>query len=1118
MVQKKLIFLFTLFLPFCLSAKNDTLLLTDSTLLIEEMVLLDSTFSKDQILDTVFKGTLVDLNTLTQTSRMDFWLHLKVKSTKAVSEIWFLNFYLGWPEINMYVKEGNRIDTLKSGFFSDKQEKAYICRGENYLPLRIESGEYKEIFIHLKRNDFFSVRNNGAQFYVRTKEAVLAKESRLFAILMFFNGVFFVMFFYNFFLGFITKNFNYYIYIFIIFFYGIEITGFIFTYSYPYFSEVFHFIFSARVITIFATILMVFFAKKFLKTKIYLPFWDKVLTFFIISNILSFIPAIFGNLELAYKIGALLGILYVFTILIIAVKSYLKGVPSSGVFLIAQGIFLLGRLLNILILLKLLVFNDFTALIAPTANMIQLVLFSFALANRINYLQKENQANQAQIIESERKNTLLEKERVEQLKSMDRLKDQFLANTSHELRTPLNGIIGISESLIDLSDTMSPAKMRNNLSMIVSSGKRLANLINDLLDFSKIKNRDLRLIQKPLDLWSVVDLVIKIDLPLIKGKQLSLINEISPDLPLVFADENRVQQIFHNLIGNAIKFTESGHVKINARIEETSILIMVHDTGIGIPANKMDVIFQEFEQADGSASRTFAGTGLGLSISKRLVEIHGGKMWVTSKINKGSTFYFNLPLAEIKANEEKEDLKSSTLTQLIELAEIEPSLEKETKLTIVPDHFVEMEQDLTMQKIEIKKENAIHILIVDDEPINQQVLENHLSGGNYLIQKAFSGPEALQLLKEGEKPDLVLLDIMMPRMSGYEVCKEIRKKYLPSELPVILVTAKNQVKDLVTGLSVGANDYIAKPFSKSEFIARLKTHMNLHRINAATGKFVPYEFIRALGKESITEVQLGDHVEREVTVLFSDIRDYTSIVENMSPEDTFSFVTAYAKLMGPIIEKNNGFINQYMGDGIMAIFLGEPVDAVHAAIEMQNSLEDYNKQRAKKNRQRLQVGTGLHTGNLIMGIIGDKTRNANSTISDAVNTASRMEGLSKFFGAPIIVSGDSVKKIKNLTDFQYRFLGRVLVKGKQNSKEIYEFLPRVDAPLVQQKIDTINRFNIAMKQYLATDFKQAIATFEELITIFPKDKTLDYYQRQCLKHIQDGVPEDWEGIEMMNQK
>jgi signal transduction histidine kinase len=236
----------------------------------------------------------------------------------------------------------------------------------------------------------------------------------------------------------------------------------------------------------------------------------------------------------------------------------------------------------------------------------------------------------------------------ERLRQVDKLKDDFLANTSHELRTPLHGIIGLAESSVADASVKLSERMRLNLGMIIASGKRLSSLVNDILDFSKLKTQHLAIQKKPLDVRVLVDLVLKFSAPLLAGKKLILKNEIPPDLPPVEGDENRLQQILHNLVGNAIKFTESGEVKISAAQRNGMVEIAVADTGIGISKDKQQDIFKSFEQVDASISREYGGTGLGLAITKSLVELHGGKIWVESEVGKGSTFIFTLPVSKGK--------------------------------------------------------------------------------------------------------------------------------------------------------------------------------------------------------------------------------------------------------------------------------------------------------------------------------------------------------------------------------------------------------------------------------------------------------------------------------------
>ena len=655
------------------------------------------------------------------------------------------------------------------------------------------------------------------------------------------------------------------------------------------------------------------------------------------------------------------------------------------------------------------------------------------------------------------------KSREEALKRVDKLKDEFLANTSHELRTPLNGIIGLSESLYDRN---TEPDQKEDLSMIITSGQRLASLVNDILDFSKLKNFDIEIKKKPVDLYSLTDIVVRINTPLVQGKDVVILNQIPKDLSSVEGDENRLQQILNNLIGNAVKFTEAGHVIISASEKEAMITISVEDTGIGIPEDKKDVVFQEFQQADGSVSREFAGTGLGLSISKRLTELHGGIMWFDSKIGHGSTFYFTLPVSK-----EKAIVPAGT-----------PGVAR-----VDNDNLIGKPTKTTSRKSKPQSFNGTlkHILIVDDEPINHKVLKNHLSSEQYQITMAMNGEDALKALDNGIKYDLVLLDVMMPRMTGYEVCQKIRERFMPAELPVIMVTAKNQVQDLVHGLNIGANDYLAKPFSKQEFLARIKTQLDLNKIFDIAGRFVPNEFIKSLGKERITDVNLGDLAHQDVTVLFTDIRGYTTISEQMAPEENFNFINAYNQRMGPIIQKYRGFVNQYLGDAIMALFPTNPNDALKSAIEIHKKLEEYNISREKKGRMPIRIGIGLHTGPLIMGITGDEQRLDAAIISDTVNSASRVESLSKYYGANILLSEDSINGLADRSKFSFRYLGMVQVKGKNNSLKIYECFDGDSENIAEKKAESLESFNEGMMHYFNKEFAMAALEFQKVIKLSP---------------------------------
>ncbi|NJO93709.1 MAG: response regulator [Hydrococcus sp. RM1_1_31] len=703
------------------------------------------------------------------------------------------------------------------------------------------------------------------------------------------------------------------------------------------------------------------------------------------------------------------------------------------------------------------------------------------LANSFNTMAKQLQESFAK----------LEKQN-EYLKHLDELKNEFLANTSHELRTPLNGIIGIAESLIDgATGELSPAT-KANLSLIVSSSRRLTNLVNDILDFSKLKHQNLELQLKPVDLHSLTNLVLALLQPLAAPKNLQLVNAISVELPSADADENRLQQVLYNLIGNAIKFTSLGKVEISAKIagNKNYIAVTVADTGIGIAENKLDRIFESFEQAEGSTAREYGGTGLGLAITKQLVELHGGIISVRSKVGVGSQFTFTLPISQERAN----------LSLSIEAIKNNSILESANVTTV---------QNL---RPSITSEHPIKVLIVDDEPVNRQVLINNLSLYNYALAEASSGPEAFSLIEQGFIPDLILLDIMMPRMTGYEVCQKIRDRFSAYQLPIVMLTAKNQVTDIVNGFEVGANDYLCKPVQKQEMLARIKTHLYLAKLTLAYERFVPHNFLKFLKKESIIDVQLGDQVQQKMTIMFSDIRSFTTLSESMLPQENFNFINAYLSRVSPLIRQHQGFIDKYIGDAIMALFPESASMAVSAAIAMQKEITNYNQSRQEQGLNPISIGVGIHTGNLMLGTIGEKERMETTVIADAVNLASRLEGLTKLYGVGILVSEYTIAEASLQRNYHCRFLDRVRVKGKKEPVAVYEVYDEEAELSGQLKTQTKTAFEQAALAYSNRDFVRAQELFEEILAINPQDRAAVLYKKRIQDYQQYGVPEGWDGV------
>lgn len=387
----------------------------------------------------------------------------------------------------------------------------------------------------------------------------------------------------------------------------------------------------------------------------------------------------------------------------------------------------------------------------------------------------------------------------EKLISMDRLKDEFLINTSHELKTPLHGIINLSQSMIEGSNGPMNEPQRKNLAVIVSVARRLTNLIQDVMDFSKLKNGEITLNKKTISLAAILNANVEVLRHYINDKPIQLKIMIPEDLPNIYADENRILQILYNLIGNAIKFTEQGTIVVSATQTDNMVEVHVSDTGIGIPLDKQEVIFQSFEQSGAAVSREYTGNGLGLSISKQLVELNGGEISVESKPGVGSTFTFTVPV----------------------------STDQVTKpLALHPAKFAMKPQ--TLKAVASQNSGYLYkILAVDDDPTNLQVLVNVLAQEPYRLLLAQNGDEALRLMENEENIDLVILDVMMPKMSGYEVTRKIRERYSLSELPILLLTVKNEPEDLISAFSAGANDFLTKPFFTHEIKARVRNLLEL---------------------------------------------------------------------------------------------------------------------------------------------------------------------------------------------------------------------------------------------------------------------------------------------------
>lgn len=418
-------------------------------------------------------------------------------------------------------------------------------------------------------------------------------------------------------------------------------------------------------------------------------------------------------------------------------------------------------------------------LVGHYANLFVLVLIS-AFISRIVFLSFCNNFNSKKVLK------------------LDKLKDQFLANTSHELRTPLSGIISITEAVIKGSEGSINESQKNALSLVVFSARRLSNLVNDILDISKLKNNDIELEMKNINVSNIIRLTVEMFNHINTNPKVKILFNSSKEKYFAFADEDRLKQILLNIIGNALKFTKEGNILIYVQKSTDKVEITIEDTGEGIEEADIDLIWEAFEQAHRKTQNKHNGVGLGLSISKKLVELHGGTIEVKSKIGKGSKFKFSLPIGDENLNDEAGEAK-----QIIDNNE---------RSVVIP------------KRIEQK---GPEILIVDDDNINLFSIMNTLRLEGYSITIENSGIKALEELKKNKNYSLVILDIMLPEMSGYDVCRKIRETYTIYELPILMMTASNQAESIILSFEAGANDFLTKPFGTDELLARARTLVQL---------------------------------------------------------------------------------------------------------------------------------------------------------------------------------------------------------------------------------------------------------------------------------------------------
>ncbi len=461
-----------------------------------------------------------------------------------------------------------------------------------------------------------------------------------------------------------------------------------------------------------------------------------------------------------------------------------------------------------------------------------------------------------------------------------------------------------------------------------------------------------------------------------------------------------------------------------------------------------------------------------------------------------------------------------------------------------------------------------HILSVDDSLVIRNQLHRTLSnaeGCEFQLSDSEDGVQALQWLTSchpRELPDLILLDRNMPFISGDEFIQILRRDPNWQNIPIIFLTTQSEVEDIVRGLSeLQADDYLSKPFNEVELIARIKALLRIKeaeqqarklsqelqkslevqkqqylelmstknqlaeaettaRMTSAFERFVPKEFLKRIAPEGIENIRLGQVEWEFITILFADIRAFTTLSEGLSPQELMNFLNSYLMRMNEPISRNHGFVDKFIGDGIMALF-GEPgrsipmqaLDGVKAAVEMQLALNQYNEHRASSGHPPIKIGIGLHSGNVVFGTIGSESRMDSTVLGDAVNLASRLESLNKYFKTQVLFSETTFNLLHDQQhSLLMREIDKVAVKGKREAFSVYEAFDGNPPALIEQKLKMRNQYQEGLYYYQQRNFTEALKLFVECQDLCPTDIATAMHLDRCERFAQVPPPENWDGV------
>lgn len=480
---------------------------------------------------------------------------------------------------------------------------------------------------------------------------------------------------------------------------------------------------------------------------------------------------------------------------------------------------------------------------------------------------KDIEQTQFALRESNERLKQLEKEqrqRAESLAEIDRAKTVFFSNISHEFRTPLTLMLGpLEETLTDKTQPLASYQLEK-IEIIYRNTLRLLKLVNSLLDFSRLEAKRMNVNYQPTNLSSLTKELVSMFQSAIERAGLKFEIDIKPLDEVVYIDQDMWEKILSNLLSNALKYTFSGSICVILEKQDETVQLKIIDTGVGIPEKELSHVFERFYRVEGIYGRSHEGTGIGLALTQELVELHGGSIQVTSNLQKGSTFTVTLPLD-----------RKAHLSEIQDEATRVPVAQKENMSNPFVKEalsWLSVEPDLTIEKSESESSKNMQreIILVVDDNLDMRIHLHRLLSPYWEVYLATDGKAALKLALE-KQPKLILSDVMMPKMDGFQLINALRGNIKTKSIPIILLSARAMEEARVEGLEQGADDYLVKPFSAKELIARIRTHLNLSYLREELEN-------KVIARTRELQQKLIELEEKDIALLKSE-KDYRTLAD-----------------------------------------------------------------------------------------------------------------------------------------------------------------------------------------------------------------------------------------------